>query len=412
MTTHQIGSGTSQYAITTSFDKYVLDERAILSVSADNAILDDTSYIDDKIVIDGQLKSGASGATALRSNATGTAMLIGSTGSVQGVNGGVEMDGTNQSLLNHGLIDGGQYSGVSVGAADAQVTNTGTIISGIDSAVSMFASGVDVHNSGKLYGVHGIYSYGSHNTITLDATSLISANYAIYNKAGDDFHIVNAGRIIASEAIRVNDGTTIVNTGVIEGTILLSSDADSFDNRGGTIDHSVYGGNGDDVLITDKASDYLLEDPDQGTDTVKSTVSYKLTDNVEDLVLLGHADIKGTGNIEANSIEGNGGNNTLTGAEGADVLDGRGGTDKLAGGADADTFMFATGYGKDTIKDFEDGIDIVDLSGWKAIKDFDDVKQHLTVSGDDLVIKSGSDWLTIDNLQKSDFTADDVDFMR
>jgi Ca2+-binding RTX toxin-like protein len=85
--------------------------------------------------------------------------------------------------------------------------------------------------------------------------------------------------------------------------------------------------------------------------------------------------------------------------------------DKLIGGADADRFIFATGHGKDTIKDFADGIDVIDPSGWKAVADFNDVKQHLTVSGDDLIIKAGNDWLTIDNLQKSDFTAADVDFV-
>ena len=414
MTTYQIESGTSQYAVTTSFDKYVLGERATLSVSDTNAIFNDTDYVDDKIVINGQVRCTADGFDAMISNATGTSFLIGSDGSVTGASGGVRMLGTNEILVNHGLIDGGQGDGVGVGngAVDASVTNTGTIIAnGPYSAIEVFGSGTEVHNSGKLYGDHGIYSYGGHNTITLDATSFISATTGIYNKAGDDLHIVNAGRIIAGSAIVVNDSTRIVNTGVIEGTIMLSGGGDSFDNRGGTIDNSVYGGYGDDVLITDKASDYLYENPDQGADTVKSTVSYRLTGNVENLVLLGHADIKGTGNIEANSLRGNSGDNVLAGGVGADSLDGRGGADKLIGGADADRFIFATGFGKDTIKDFEDGIDVIDLSGWKAISDFNDVKQHLTVSGGDLIIKAGDDWLTVDNLQKSGFTAADVDFM-
>ncbi len=74
------------------------------------------------------------------------------------------------------------------------------------------------------------------------------------------------------------------------------------------------------------------------------------------------------------------------------------------------TARMASATDEDT---FTDGVmfDGSSISGWKAISDFNDVKQHLTVSGGDLIIKAGDDWLTVDNLQKSGFTAADVDFM-
>jgi Ca2+-binding RTX toxin-like protein len=414
MATHQIQSSNTAYEIGKSSDKYILGERAIINVSDGPAIGNDASFVDATIVVNGQLYSSGASANVITSAATGTAITVSATGVVVGVGGGIYMGAQNQSLVNHGLIDGGQGDGVAITADGAQINNTGRLVSvGSGAAIDLMAGGAEIENSGSLHGYYGIniLSGSRSDTITLDATSLITALNGIWMKFGPGLLIDNAGRIVADLAIGVGNATTVVNTGVIKGAIELSDEADSFDNRGGTIDHSVVGGNGNDVLITDKASDYLFEGTDQGNDTVKSTVSYKLTDNVENLVLLGHANLKGTGNTEANNIKGNAGNNMLSGSGGADILNGHGGNDKLTGGGGADTFVFATGFDKDTIKHFDDGTDVVNLSGWKAIKDFDDLKHHLTVSGDDLVIKAGDDWLTIDHMQKSHFTAADVDFM-
>ena len=55
------------------------------------------------------------------------------------------------------------------------------------------------------------------------------------------------------------------------------------------------------------------------------------------------------------SISGDANANTLEGRGGNDFLDGRGGGDVLIGGSGADTFVYAKGYGATTISDFDQG---------------------------------------------------------
>lgn len=56
-----------------------------------------------------------------------------------------------------------------------------------------------------------------------------------------------------------------------------------------------------------------------GTDTVLSSISYTLPNNIENLTLTGSADINGTGNSLNNVLQGNSGNNKLEGGLGIDT---------------------------------------------------------------------------------------------
>ena len=69
---------------------------------------------------------------------------------------------------------------------------------------------------------------------------------------------------------------------------------------------------------------------DGGRDTVRSSVSYTLTANIEDLILTGTAATDATGNTL---------NNRLTGNSAANTLDGRGGADTMTGGRGDDTYL-------------------------------------------------------------------------
>ena len=53
----------------------------------------------------------------------------------------------------------------------------------------------------------------------------------------------------------------------------------------------------------------------------------------------------------------------LEGKDGDDVIEGRAGDDDLRGGRGADDFIFGAGHGKDYIGDFEDGVDVIVISG-------------------------------------------------
>ena len=143
-------------------------------------------------------------------------------------------------------------------------------------------------------------------------------------------------------------------------------------------------------------------------------------EEIENLTLLGGKNHNATGNELANTITGNGGNNTLLSLAGADTLKGGKGNDRLDGGLDADslvggkgvdTFVFKSGYGQDTVTDFQDGVDHFDLKAWNAIAGFADLKaHHLTVAGDDLIIHAGADTLTIEHTAKGELDASDFTF--
>jgi Ca2+-binding RTX toxin-like protein len=157
------------------------------------------------------------------------------------------------------------------------------------------------------------------------------------------------------------------------------------------------GGNGDDNYGIYSIESSAIEAADGGNDTVWSLHDFSLTDNVENLYLIGTA--SGSGNIEDNlivglgdgygdgqTINGLGGKDTINGAGGNDYIIGGQGSDILIGGADGDTFAFSsqpTGGGvpaqapagiaapilesessylnTDKIQDFTIGQDLIDL---------------------------------------------------
>ncbi len=79
-------------------------------------------------------------------------------------------------------------------------------------------------------------------------------------------------------------------------------------------------------------------------DTLQSTIDYILPVDGKNLLLLGIADLQGTGNALANQITGNEGHNSLYGREGNDTLLGRAGDDTLDGGEGEDSIDGGDGY--------------------------------------------------------------------
>jgi Ca2+-binding RTX toxin-like protein len=105
------------------------------------------------------------------------------------------------------------------------------------------------------------------------------------------------------------------------------------------------GGNfGDDGYYVDDVGDVITEfSASDGLDRVYASVTYTLSQFVDQLYLTGPSAINGTGNADANRIVGNDVVNTLKGLDGADKLSGLGGNDKLDGGTGADNMGGGTG---------------------------------------------------------------------
>lgn len=112
---------------------------------------------------------------------------------------------------------------------------------------------------------------------------------------------------------------------------------------GGLGADTMFGGTGNDTYVVDDIADAVVETAGSGTDTVRSSVSYALPANVENLVLISDAAINGTGNSLNNQMTGNSSANVLDGSFGADVLRGGAGNDTLYGGSGNDTLQGGPG---------------------------------------------------------------------
>ena len=142
-----------------------------------------------------------------------------------------------------------------------------------------------------------------------------------------------------------NGGNNILNG--LNGDDSLNGGAGNDSLDGGAGADTMEGGAGNDIYVVDDALDTVTETLTiaqlGGIDTIKSTISYTLGDNVDRLILTdgslngGSAFIDGTGNTLANIITGNAGNNILTGNDGNDTLTGNAGNDSLYGGVGNDT---------------------------------------------------------------------------
>jgi serralysin len=144
--------------------------------------------------------------------------------------------------------------------------------------------------------------------------------------------------------------------------------------NGGVGADSMLGGAGNDFYFVDNIGDSVVELGGEGTDTVSSSISYTLTDNVDNLILTGSA-TDGTGNALDNLITGDSISNHLNGGAGNDRLVGGDGVDFLTGGAGNDIFvgeinatLVSSKSGPislDVVLDFSTG-DKIDLSGIDA----------------------------------------------
>ena len=200
---------------------------------------------------------------------------------------------------------------------------------------------------------------------------------------GDDTYVVdNVGDLVTEaesagfDTVRSSISYTLGAN--IEGIIL--AETTSIDGTGNSLNNNITGnagnnlldgglgadvmrGNaGNDTYVVDNVGDVVTEAESAGFDTVRSTISYTLGANLENLTLIGSAAIKGTGNNLNNVLTGNAAANTLTGGLGNDTY--------VIG--TGDTVVEALNAGTDTVQSsitytLGANVENLTLSGFAAI---------------------------------------------
>jgi Ca2+-binding RTX toxin-like protein len=378
----------TQLLIETSNSTWIIDTEATLNVPGHIAILIDGSAHDNNIDIKGDISTKGQQSSAVWAKGDNNTITVEASSKITGTYG-VGGEGAGIVLDIAGKID------VTGGAIDtaksAIISNSGSVLAADGDGIMMSGGTLTNKVAGKIHGgMDGVYLSGS------DAT-----------------HIVNNGTISGPNAI--NDTGSgdlkITNRGTIHGDVSLGSGEASFDTRHGTVTGTIAGSSGDTTYLVSNASLVIAESASSGNDTVKSTVTYLLGDNIEKLVLIGKADISGTGNDMDNHIVGNSGSNLISGNAGLDVLDGGKGNDVLSGGLDQDTFVFDKGNDVDKIDDFTHGSDYIQIAGFSAIQDYASLSSHITQHGQDTWITfDHGDKLILNGIDHTILTSDDFVF--
>ena len=154
---------------------------------------------------------------------------------------------------------------------------------------------------------------------------------------------------------------------------------------GGIGADTMTGGSGNDTYVVDNESDGITENEDEGVDNVQASVSYALSQNIEQLILTGSGSIDGTGNSSDNDITGNRAGNALYGAAGNDTIDGGAGDDTIDGGAGNDLLEGNTG--NDTLEGGEGSDTLTGGSGSNMLSGGDGDDMYILESGDDTIIE-------------------------
>ena len=189
-------------------------------------------------------------------------------------------------------------------------------------------------------GIDTLQLNGSH-VLTNASTITLASGFEILNAANTGSTLLNLTGNAVDNTIFGNDAANIIIGGAGNDAL-----------EGGAGSDTLNGGAGDDVYYIDTTTD-VIEADSSGNDTVYVSyatdfTSYTLAADLENIYLLGTANIHGYGNSLSNTIAGNPGNNHL---------DGYGGVDTLYGGSGNDSYnvdLTVTGAGANAVASLED----------------------------------------------------------
>ena len=355
----------------------------------DTYIVDSTTDVVTENLNEGLDTVQASVTTTLAANVenlilTGTTAINGTGNALDNVLTGNSANNTLTGGAGNDRLDGGTGNDTMLGGAgnDTYVVNVST-----DIVTENANEGTDtVESSVTLTLANNVENLVLTGTSAISGTGNTLANVLTGNSAnntlsggtgadtmiggaGNDTYVVDNAADIVTE--NLNEGTDLVQSSVtytlvnnvenltLTGTTSIHGTGNALDNvltgnsanntltggagndrlNGGTGNDTMIGGTGNDTYVVNVATDIVTENLNEGTDTVESSVTLTLGNNVENLLLTGTTAINGTGNTLDNVLTGNSAVNTLTGGAGNDRLDGKAGADKMFGGTGDDTYV-------------------------------------------------------------------------
>ncbi|MBD2512496.1 hypothetical protein H6G91_35730 [Nostoc muscorum FACHB-395] len=229
-----------------------------------------------------------------------------------------------------------------------------------------------------------------------------SGNDTLDGGTDNDIYVVNTTTVIITE--NINEGIDTIQSSVtfslanlpnvenvtLTGTAAINGTGNTANNfiTGNSGNNTLDGGAGNDILagrqgndtyIVDNPNDTITENIDEGIDSVKSSFTYILGNNLENLTLTGETAINGTGNAANNVIIGNAVSNILNGGGGDDTLDGGSGNDTLDGGTDNDIYVVNTTTVIIT-ENINEGIDTIQSSVTFSLANLPNV-ENVTLTG-------------------------------
>ncbi|PAU58778.1 M10 family metallopeptidase, partial [Pseudomonas sp. PICF141] len=176
-----------------------------------------------------------------------------------------------------------------------------------------------------------IWDAGGNDTI--DASNQLASVRLNLNEG--EFSNIGKAFVDIANLELINDGLAIAFGAKIENATGSAFDDELIGNAlgnvldGGAGQDIMIGGAGNDIYVVDNVGDLVMETSTLLTeiDTVMSSISYSLGNNLENLSLTGGDHLDATGNALGNRLIGNSGDNILDGGIGADVMIGGSGND-------------------------------------------------------------------------------------
>jgi Ca2+-binding RTX toxin-like protein len=298
-------------------------------------------------------------------------------------------NGGNDTLIGgegNDTLDGGAGNDLFIGGDGVDTVTYASATAGVSVTLAQI-TGQQTNGSGidKLVGVENLIGSAFDDTLSGD----------------DGVNVITGGG--GDDTIAGGGGQDIINAGAGNDTILWGV--------GGSVFATIDGGAGNDTIV-DNGTNFGATRINLATGelstlangTVLSTFSS--IENFDGSASLSSAaELIGTNGD--NSLLMGAGDSALFGLFGDDVLGGGAGRDMLTGGGGADVFIFGQGDDVDTITDFTDGEDMIDLSDF-GISDFDTLDDLFTeVDGNVQIDFGNGDILIIEDTTITDLTADD-----